>query len=215
MKIVGNLLFFAVVLWRLCVCVCFQSFDRSFSRQRENAGLPASVDRSTFDFVWTLSRKRARALETTWSFVTHDSCFPWLCDVRDSVIPTPGHKHNSVNAFRRNTFCIPFSFEMHFSVMRMAQRTESHTDCRLKTRDLNTEDVRTERNEIATAHRKEWVARCKLSHHMPCAHDARRPAYTRFESHKLPVGYNVSLVLPLNAHCTLSQPHSAIQLLMK
>lgn len=223
MKMVGNLFVAFVRSAASCLCKCeLRAIDR---RQRENAGLPASVDRSTFDIVWM--RLVARALQTTW--FEHISCFPWL----QCAMPLPRHTAatTSIWFFFRNAFTIPAkrfplplslgsSCGMHFSVMKMAQRTESRKATQAedeRKRDLKMcetsewKEKKREITEIATANRKEWIGRCKFSHHIPCTHDARRIPYlprpSRFESHKLPVGYNVSLAQPLDA---LSHSHTFV-----
>lgn len=143
----------------------------------------------------------ARALETTWNEHTFRAS-------RDfAMCAIPRFRYSDTKSQPQQRQCVSAKHLLYSLFFRNAfLGNENGAKNRIACTDWRratwrcTNRTKKKKNEEATAHRKEWVGRCKFSHHMPCTHDARRPPYTRFESHKLPVGYNVSLALPLNAH---------------
>lgn len=153
MKMVGNLFVAFGCSAASCLCkVWVRAIDRRIERIHGSAKmlvLSASVDRSTFDIVWM--RLVARALQTTW--FEHISCFPWL----KCAMPLPRHTAATASILSKcvyyfsETLPAPspprHSFGMHFSVMKMAQRTESR-------KTTHTEDER--ERDLKMCETSEW-----------------------------------------------------------
>lgn len=200
---------------------CAQSIDGS---AKMLVCLRVSIDQplTLYECAWSLVRCKRRDSNT---FRVSRDCSA-RCRYPGTQLQLQAFVFFFQNAFTipAKRFPLPLSLGsscgMHFSVMKMAQRTESRKATQAedeRKRDLKMcetsewKEKKREITEIATANRKEWIGRCKFSHHIPSTHDARRIPYlprpSRFESHKLPVGYNVSLAQPLDA---ISHSHTFV-----
>lgn len=132
MKMVGNLLLFCCCSVLCCAELVFnRSIDRFHGSAKMLVCLRVSIDQPLTLYERARASARPKRRETNTRFVlpVNRQCARFRYP---DTQPQP-QQRKCVSA---KHFLYSFFSEAHFSVMKMAQRTESHTDYKLKTRDL-------------------------------------------------------------------------------